>query len=212
MKDQTKQGKKLLYSAGNLGMQIIFSIGGLLLAAILIRFYIAQPFSISGSSMEPTFLDKEYLIVNELTYQFSSPKRGDVVIFRHPTPACNEHVQSSYVNRIFFQGTCSNYIKRVIGVPGETVTIRDGKITVKPESGAEMTLREEYILSNIPTLGNQTVTLNKDEYFVLGDNRNPNASSDSREWGVLPRTHIIGKALVVLLPPDEFGFVTKPTY
>jgi signal peptidase I len=162
--------------------------------------------------MEPSFFDREYLIVNELTYQFSSPKRGDVVIFRHPTPACNEHVESGYLNRVFFQGNCSNYIKRVVAVPGETITIRDGKVTVKPEVGAEMTLKEEYILSNIPTLGNQSVTLAKDEYFVLGDNRNPNASSDSREWGVLPRTHIIGKALVVLLPPDDFGFVEKPSY
>ena len=192
--------------------QIFFSIGGLMLAAVIIRFYIVQPFSISGSSMEPTFHDKEYLLVNELTYHLGSPKRGDVVIFRHPTPACNDFIQKSYLNQVFFQGSCSNYIKRVIATPGETITIRDGKVIIKTKDGEELTLTEEYILTNIPTLGNQTVTLGEDEYFVLGDNRNPNASSDSREWGVLPRTHIIGKALVVLLPPDEFGFVEKPAY
>jgi len=192
--------------------QIFFSIGGLMLAAVIIRFYIVQPFSISGSSMEPTFHDKEYLLVNELTYHLSSPKRGDVVIFRHPTPACNDFIQENYLNRVFFQGSCSNYIKRVIATPGESITIRDGKVIIKTKDGEELTLTEEYILTNIPTLGNQTVTLGEDEYFVLGDNRNPNASSDSREWGVLPRTHILGKALVVLLPPDNFGFVEKPAY
>jgi signal peptidase I len=192
--------------------QIFLSIASLMIVAIIIRFYIVQPFSISGSSMEPSFFDKEYLIVNELTYQFSAPKRGDVVIFRHPTPACNEHIEASYLNRIFFQGNCSNYIKRVIATPGETITIRDGKISVKTKDDEVLNLKEEYILSNIPTLGNQNVTLAKDEYFVLGDNRNPNASSDSREWGVLPRSHILGKALVVLLPPDELGFVPKPSY
>jgi len=192
--------------------QIFFSIGGLMLAAVIIRFYIVQPFSISGSSMEPTFHDKEYLLVNELTYHLSSPKRGDVVIFRHPTPACNDFIQENYLNRVFFQGSCSNYIKRVIATPGESITIRDGKVIIKTKDGEELTLTEEYILTNIPTLGNQTVTLGDDEYFVLGDNRNPNASSDSREWGILPRTHILGKALVVLLPPDNFGFVTKPAY
>ena len=192
--------------------QIFFSIGGLMLAAVIIRFYIVQPFSISGSSMEPTFHDKEYLLVDELTYHLSSPKRGDVVIFRHPTPACNDFIQKSYLNRVFFQGNCSNYIKRIIATPGESVTIRDGKVIIKTKDGEELTLTEEYIMTNIPTLGNQTVTLGEDEYFVLGDNRNPNASSDSREWGVLPRTHILGKALVVLLPPDSFGFVERPAY
>lgn len=192
--------------------QIFMSMGGLILAAIIIRFYIVQPFSISGSSMEPTFHDKEYILVNELSYLLGSPKRGDVVIFRHPTPACNEFIDKSYLNQVFFQGPCSNYIKRVVATPGETIIIRDGKVTVKTVEGEELVLDEEYILSNIPTLGNQTITLKDDEYYVLGDNRNPNASSDSREWGVLPESHILGKALVVLLPPDNFGFVTKPAY
>jgi signal peptidase I len=203
---------KNLNEVGNFSWQLVKSIGGFLLALIIIRFYVFQPFTISGASMEPSFFDKEYLIVNELTYQFSAPKRGDVVIFRHPEPSCNDHVESNYINRVFFQGTCSNYIKRVIGLPGETVSIKDGKIVVVDAENNAQTLSEDYILSNIPTLGNQTVTLNKDEYFVLGDNRNPNASSDSREWGVLPRTHIVGKAMAVLLPPNRFGFVPKISY
>jgi signal peptidase I len=192
--------------------QIVFSMGSLILAAVIIRFYFVQPFTISGSSMEPTFHDSEYLLVNEISYHIGSPKRGDVVIFRHPTPSCNDFIEKSYLNKVFLQGPCSNYIKRVVATPGETVIIKEGKVSVKTEDGEELSLNEEYILLNIPTLGNQTVTLGEDEYYVLGDNRNPNASSDSREWGVLPKTHIIGKAMVVILPPDEFGFVTKPAY
>lgn len=192
--------------------QIFFSMGGLILAAIIIRFYIIQPFTISGSSMEPTFQDKEYILVNELSYHLVSPKRGDVVIFRHPTPACNDFIEKSYLNQVFFQGPCSNYIKRVIAGPGETVTVRDGRVSVRTKSGQEMQLNEDYIQSNIPTLGNQTVSLGKNEFYVMGDNRSPNASSDSREWGVLPKDHILGRALVILLPPGNFGFVKTPAY
>lgn len=197
---------------GGIAWQIFKTIGGLILALIIIRFYIVQPFTISGASMEPSFFDKEYIIVNEISYHLGDPHRGDVVIFRHPEPACNSYIEKSYLNRVFFQGPCNNYIKRVVGLPGETVIIRDGKVAVKDTSGVETQLDEDYIATNIPTLGNQTVTLGKDEYFVLGDNRNPNASSDSREWGVLPRNHIIGKAMLVLLPPDNFGFVPRINY
>lgn len=193
--------------------QIVKTIGGLLLALVLIRFYVFQPFTIDGSSMEPSFYDKEYVIVDELSYVFGHPGRGDVVVFRHPEPACNEHVESNYFNRVFVQGPCSNYIKRVIGLPGETVVIKDGKVSIKNEENPNgFKLSEEYILGNIPTLGNQTVALADDEYFVLGDNRGPNASSDSREWGPLPEDHIIGKALVVLFPTEDFGFVGSPEY
>jgi signal peptidase I len=174
------------------------------LALVIIRFYVFQPFTISGTSMEPSFFHGEYLIVEEFSYNFSEPKRGDVVVFRHPEPDCDDHINSNYINRKFFQGACSNYIKRVVGLPGETVTIREGKVAVDGEA-----LEETYIPKNIPTLGNQTVVLAEDEFFVLGDNRNPNASSDSREWGALPKTHIVGRALVILLPPQKFGVVER---
>lgn len=197
---------------GSLIWELIKTIGGILLFLVIFRFYIFQPFSISGSSMEPNFHDNEYLIVNELSYHFSDPKRGDVVVFKHPEPACNDFVSSNYFNRVFFQGPCNNYIKRVVGLPGETVTVKDGKITVKnTKNPSGFTLNEAYT-ANIPVLGNQIVELKKDEYYVVGDNRNPNASSDSREWGPLPRTHIVGKAFVILLPVDRFNVVKRPTY
>jgi signal peptidase I len=163
--------------------------------------------------MEPSFQDKEYLIVNEFSYHVKAPKRGDVVIFKHPEPACNDFIKASYINKVFLQGPCSNYIKRIVALPEETVQIKDGKVIVKNKDNPNgLTLDEEYVLSGVPTLGNISKELKKDEYFVLGDNRNPNASSDSREWGVLPRTHIVGKASVVLLPFDQFQIVKKPKY
>ncbi len=198
---------------GNFGWEVAKTIGGILLFLIIFRFYIFQPFSINGSSMEPNFHDGEYLIVNEFTYHFSSPKRGDVVIFKHPEPACTDFVESNYLNKVFFQGPCVNYIKRVIGVPGDTISVKDGKVSiVNDENPDGIILEEDYILDNIPTLGNQTVTVGEKEYFVIGDNRNPNASSDSREWGILPKSHIVGKGLIILLPADKFGTVDSPEY
>lgn len=191
--------------------EVFKTIGGILLFLVIFRFYLFQPFSISGSSMEPNYHDSDYLIVNELTYHFGNPKRGDVVVFKHPDPACTDFVNKSYVNRVFFQGPCENYIKRVIGMPGETVKIEDGKVIVKnKENPNGFTLEEEYIVPNIRTYGSQERTLGKDEYYVLGDNRMPNASSDSREWGPLPKNNIVGKAAVILLPVNRFQVIKNP--
>lgn len=199
--------------SGGIVWEVVKTVGGILLFLIIFRFYIFQPFSIKGSSMEPDFHDGEYMIVNELSYHFTSPKRGDVVIFKHPEPVCTEFIETNYFNRIFFQGPCSNYIKRVIGLPGETITIKDGKVFIKnDENSSGFELPEPYLPSNMQTMGNQTRELKNDEYYVLGDNRAPNASSDSREWGPLPRNHIVGKGFIILLPFDQFGTVKSPDY
>jgi signal peptidase I len=196
---------------GSFIWEVVKTISGLLLFLLFFRFYIYQPFTISGSSMEPSFHDKEYIVVNEFSYHIGNPQRGDVVIFKHPEPACNDFVSQNYINRVFLQGPCNNYIKRVAALPGETIQIKDGKVVIKNKDKPEgFPLTEKYILSNVPTLGNITKTLKDDEYFVLGDNRMPNASSDSREWGILPRDHIVGKAFVVLLPFNQFEFVKSP--
>lgn len=198
---------------GNLIWEIIKTVGIFLIAIVFFRFYLFQPFLVKGSSMEPNFHEGEYLVVNELNYHLGSPKRGDVVVFKHPEPACSDFVNASYVNRVFLQGPCTNYIKRVIGLPGETVTVRDGNVYIKKKgSSTEEQLKESYIVENTPTLGNQTRTMGENEFFVLGDNRYPNASSDSREWGVLPRSHITGKAFILLYPFDKLGVVKSPSY
>jgi signal peptidase I len=205
--------KQIQETTGGIFWEVIKTVGGILLFLIIFRFYLFQPYTISGSSMEPNFHDGEYIVVNELSYNLGKPKRGDAVVFKHPDPSCTDFVNKGYINRIFFQGPCSNYIKRVIGLPGETVSIKDGKITVKnKENPNGFVLNEKYIVPNVRTYGNQEVTLANDEYYVLGDNRNPNASSDSREWGPLPRKYMVGKAMVILLPANSFEVVKTPTY
>lgn len=147
-----------------------------------IRILIAQPFIVSGSSMFPTFEDKQYLIVDQISYRFEEPARGEVIIFRYPLDPSK-----------FF-------IKRVIGLPNETVKINNGKITIHDSEGNDINLDEPYLQLDRISSDDANVELGDDEYFVMGDNRI--ASSDSRTWGVLPRENVIGKALIRLLPVD----------
>jgi signal peptidase I len=146
---------------------------------IPIRIFIAQPFIVSGSSMVPTFEDGEYLIIDEISYRFSDPKRDDVVVFRYPN------------------NTKKFFIKRIIGLPGETVDIKEGSVTITNEANPEGLYIEEPYVKNVSS-GNTHFVLKSDEYFVMGDNRT--ASSDSRYWGAVPEKLIVGKAFLRLLP------------
>lgn len=151
---------------------------------IPIRLFIAQPFVVSGTSMDSTFHDGEYLIVNQFSYHFSDPTRGQIVIFRNPK---NESV--------FF-------IKRVIGLPGETVQISGTQVIIKNSNHPDgFVLKEPYLGST--SSGNMSITLEKDQYFVMGDNRR--ASSDSRSWGTLPRSDIVGTPLFRLFPINRLS-------
>lgn len=144
-----------------------------------IRLFIAEPFIVSGASMEPTFDTGEYLVVDRLTYHFEEPERGDVIIFRYPKDP------SKY------------FIKRIIGLPGETVEIRQGEVTIKNKAYPKgLALDQSYVRFGREDSGE--VTLGSEEYFVMGDNRA--ASSDSRAWGALPRDNIIGRAFLRLFP------------
>jgi signal peptidase I len=146
---------------------------------IPIRMFVMQPFVVSGLSMFPAFNDKEYLIVDELSYNFRDPVRGEVVIFRYPK------------NPSIF------YIKRVIGLPNETVEIHGGVATIINEEHPEGFIVDQPYVENTSNTPSE-VTLKDGEYFVMGDNRS--ASSDSRYWGALPRKNIIGRAYLRLLP------------
>lgn len=151
-----------------------------------IRMFIAQPFIVSGSSMFPTFHDGEYLIIDELSYNLGNPKRYDVAVFRYP------------------KDTKKYFIKRVIGLPNETIIIKDGKITIKNSEFPDgFQLEETYLNDIFHTTG--TYKNNSDEYFVMGDNRN--FSSDSRVWGQLPRKLIVGRAYLRLLPIAHASFL-----
>ena len=149
-----------------------------------VRLYIAQPFVVSGASMDPTFANGEYLIVDEATYKFNDPERGDVIIFRYP------------------QDTTKFFIKRIIGLPEETVYVEGSAIRIVNEASPEgFTLDETYL--TFTSESNIRIKLQEDEYFVMGDNRP--ASSDSRVWGPLNRDLIVGRAFVRLLPVTRIG-------
>jgi signal peptidase I len=150
---------------------------------LLIRFAV-QNFRIEGYSMEPNFHDGQYLLVNKLIYMLQSPERGDVIVFIPPTSASRD------------------FIKRVIGLPGDRVEIINGRVDINGEA-----LPEPYPL-NPASYSYGPVTVGPDEYFVLGDNRNN--SSDSHSWGMVTVKKIIGKAWVSYWPPQMMGLV--PTY
>lgn len=153
---------------------------------VIVRQYIIQPFIVNGDSMVPTFINGQYLIIDELTYNFREPERGEVIVFRYP----NDPEQ-------FF-------IKRIIGLPGETVIIRNNTVSVKENSNDEgVLLEEEYVKGR--TARNVVTILGDDEYFVMGDNRE--ASSDSRIWGPINDSHIIGRALLRLLPVNSLDLL-----
>lgn len=152
------------------------------LVVLPIRMYIIQPFIVSGSSMFPTFESGDYLIVDEVSYRFEEPQRGDVIVFRYPLDPSK-----------FF-------IKRIVGLPGETVEIKNSQVLIeKTPSAQKVVLDEPYI--DVKTSSIDPVKLKETEYFVLGDNRE--ASSDSRVWGVLDQKFIIGRALIRLLPISQ---------
>lgn len=164
----------------------LFTLALLIVVVVIpIRVFVASPFVVDGESMHPTFENFDYLVVDELVYRFSAPKRGDVIVFRYPN------------NPSVF------YIKRIIGLPGETVSINRGVVSITSPSGTKFTLSEPYIVNEDATY-TKSVSLGADEYFVMGDNR-PN-SSDSRVWGPLPRHDIIGRVDLQLLPLRRIGF------
>ncbi len=165
-----------------LGEIVRFSLLALIIV-LPVRLFIAQPFIVSGASMEHTFSTGEYLIVDQLTYHFEEPKRGDVIIFRYP------------------KDPSKFFIKRIIAVPGDTIDINGSTVTLtNAEHPDGVTLAESYILDMKPGT-TVTETLEEGEYFVMGDNRN--ASSDSRAWGVLQRDKIVGRAFLRLFPVTE---------
>lgn len=157
-----------------------------LVIVIPIRMFVGQPFIVSGESMSPTFENANYLIVDELSYHFHEPVRGDVIVFRYP------------------KDTSKFFIKRVIGLPGETVKIAGNTITVINTAHPEgFTLDEEYVKH--PSDNTLTREVGTDELFVMGDNRS--GSSDSRVWGNLPEKDIIGRVFVRLFPLKDISYL-----
>ncbi len=144
----------------------------------LIKVFLFRPFIVKGQSMEPNFFEKDYLIIDELTYRFSEPKRGDVIVFRSP-------VSDDY------------YLKRIIGLPGERIQIGNNKVIIYNDKNPEGFMIDEFYLTE-PTPGIDSVNLGPDQYYVMGDNRD--ASYDSRRFGAISRDRIIGRVILRGLP------------
>jgi len=161
-----------------------------LLAIIIvvpIRMFIAQPFIVSGASMNTTFENGQYLIVDQLSYYLHEPARGDVVIFRYP------------------RDPSKFFIKRVIGLPGDTLTIEESNVTITNEANPDGYVLDEPYVNSMEVAAPRTEVMGPREYFVMGDNRNQ--SSDSRVWGVLQEERIIGRAWLRLFPPTAVDFL-----
>lgn len=157
----------------------------------IVRTFIAQPFLVSGSSMEPGFSNGDYLLIDEVSYRFRAPERGEVVVFRYP----GDH-------RSF-------YIKRIIGLPGERIAVSDGNVKIYKADGIDKSLSESYIARQ-DFSGAVDITLKPNQYFVMGDNRD--FSFDSRAWGPLEKSDITGIVRFRLWPIEEAMAFSTPSY
>ena len=179
--------KKFFWSVLEILETIVISV----LAVFIIRTFLFQPFLVSGASMEPNFSNGNYLLVDEISYRFREPQRGEVIVFEPPAGG-------------------RYFIKRIIGLPNEKVIIQDGEITIFDRQGNKTALKEDYLSVNIKTFGDSEVVLGPGQYFVLGDNRN--YSFDSRAWGFLAKEKIIGLAKLRIWPLTAAMAFGRPSY
>jgi signal peptidase I len=178
---------------GAIGVFLLELTKVVLLAGItvfFVRHFIFKPFYVKGQSMEPTFFEREYLIINQFTYRFRDPVRGEIVVFQPPT------------------GSKDYYLKRIIGLPGERIRIEDGNVIVCTTDCH--VLNEEYLASTVQTDGTVRVTLGPNQYFMMGDNRAN--SFDSRRFGAVDQSLIVGKIWFRGYPFERIGSFEVPTY
>ncbi len=158
---------------------------------VFVYIFVASPHIVYGDSMESTYVSGEFIMINEFQYRFENPKRGDVIVFQTSTVP---------------------FIKRVIGLPGDRIELVNGNVFLN----GELLNESAYINAGSVTEGmdflpnNKTITVPKNEYFVMGDNRN--VSSDSREWGFVKKSQIFGRVFVVYWPSNDFHFVRSVKY
>jgi len=167
-----------------------------LVIIIPVRYFLIQPFYVKGASMEPNFYDHEYLIIDEITYRFRDPERGEIIVFRYP------------------RNPQEYFIKRIIGLPGEKIAFRDGGIYIFNSAHPDgyRLAEDNYLAEGVMTysLTEEPITIGENEYFVLGDNRY--ASSDSRRWGSLPRGDIVGRVIIRAWPFAALAKFEAPVY
>lgn len=174
---------------------LIDTIQSILVAAaifLVIYIFLFRPFQVNGESMFPNFQNREYVLTNLITLRFNKPKLGDVIVFKAP-PSPDE-----------------DFIKRVIGIPGDTVMVKDGDVYV---NGNKLD-QSGFLKPDVKTFGgtflkeSETITVPPDEYFVMGDNRP--YSSDSRDWGFVQSNMIIGESMIVYWPIPDMKWIHNP--
>lgn len=171
----------------------ILRMAALALVIVLpVRYFLFQPFVVSGESMSPNFENGDYLIIDELSYRLRSPCRGEVIVFHAPPHPS------------------SRYIKRIIGLPGEKIVLGQDRISIFKDGQSIVLNEEEYLSKSSDMEKENSITLGEGEYFVLGDNRG--FSSDSRTWGALKREYIVGRAVLRLLPISQLKKFSAPLY
>ncbi|MCK9416695.1 signal peptidase I [Candidatus Dojkabacteria bacterium] len=194
--EEPKTGKdKAINVLGSIGTFIYSFVETVVIAlviAVVLYLFIMTPHEVLGNSMHPTYKNGEYLMANKLTFRFGKPRRGDVIIFKY--------------------SDTQDFIKRIIGIPGDSVMVKDGRVYINGNQLNET----NYLAETVYTSGGeylaegQTIAIGENEYFVLGDNR-PH-SSDSRTFGPITENQIKGKAWIVYLPISEFRIVTHEEY
>jgi len=189
----------ILSSLGSFILDILETLVVSLAIFVVTYVFVAQVHQVKGDSMLNNFHDGEQIITNKLTYKFRTPARGDVIVFKYPNAPQYD------------------YIKRTIGLPGESIQLVNGKVVIYNQENPDgFILDESYLSRNISTIGksflanNQIYKIPENNYFVMGDNRE--RSSDSRQWGPLPYTNIIGTSWVRYWPPQALAVITSPKY
>lgn len=180
--------KKIYYFLLDIAQTLILAAA----AFVIIYMFLFRPFEVKGDSMYPNLKDSQYLITNVISLRLKNPKLGDIVVFKAPVD------------------TEKDFIKRVIGVPGDAVSLKDGYLYLN----GKLLNEEKYLNPSVKTFGGSflreeaTVNVPNDFFFVLGDNRS--YSSDSREWGFVPKKNIIGISFFVYWPMPSAGLIGNP--
>lgn len=162
---------------------------------IPVRYFLIQPFYVKGASMEPNFHDSEYLIIDEISYRFNHPNRGDIIVFKYP------------------RDPQEYFIKRIIGLPNEKIQVKDGEIHIfNKKYPLGFKLSETYLANGVETngLNEDMISLGENEYYVFGDNRN--FSKDSRSFGPVNKSFVIGKVLLRGWPFDKINLFSAQQY
>jgi signal peptidase I len=184
--------KSLVTSIGFFLLELIKIVVMAGITIALVRYFLFKPFYVKGASMEPNFYEKDYLIIDELSYRFREPERGEIIVFEAPV------------------SEKTHYLKRIIGLPGERVKIEDSKVVIFNKAHPQGFMLDETFYLTEETPGIISRTIGPNEYFVLGDNRN--ASLDSRKFGPIQQETIVGRVFVRGLPIDRIGVLTEAQY